>query len=301
MQDTKTLIKFDLENIPLFREGKVRNVYDLGDKLLFVVSDRISAFDVIMANGIPDKGKILNLISAFWFDSMKDIVENHVLTTDIDQIIAADGRLEPYRDILDKRSMLVKKTKPLTVECIVRGYISGSGWKDYQKTGMICGIKLPEGLKNSDKLEEVIFTPSTKADTGHDINITGEEAAEELGQDVFDFIKEKSISLYTKARDYADTKGIIIADTKFEFGKLGDKIILIDEILTPDSSRFWPKDDYEPGRQQKSFDKQFVRDYLETLDWWDKTPPGPELPEDIVMKTRDIYLQAYRILAGKEL
>lgn len=301
MNTTSTLLTLEMENVPLLRQGKVRNIYDLGDKLLFVASDRISAFDVVMPNGIPDKGKILNLISAFWFDTMKDMIENHVITTDIDEVIAADERLAPYRELLDKRSMLVKKATPLTVECIVRGYISGSGWKDYQKTGMICGINLPEGLKNSDKLEEVIFTPSTKADEGHDINITGEEAAEELGQDVFDFIKEKSISLYSKARDYADTKGIIIADTKFEFGKLGDKIILIDEVLTPDSSRFWPKDDYEPGRQQKSFDKQFVRDYLETLDWWDKTPPGPELPEDIVMKTREKYLQAYQILTGKQL
>ena len=290
----------NIAGVPLVKRGKVRNVYDLGDKLLFVASDRISAFDVIMANGIPDKGKILNLISAFWFDFMKGVAENHRITTDIDEIIKSDARLKPYRDVLDKRSMLVKKAAPLTVECIVRGYISGSGWKDYKKTGMICGIKLPEGLKESDKLENPIFTPSTKADEGHDINITQEQAREELGAETFDFIKSKSIEIYSKARDYAGTKGIIIADTKFEFGKVGNKIILIDEVLTPDSSRFWPKDDYQSGRSQKSFDKQFVRDYLETLDW-DKTPPGPELPEEIVSKTREKYLQAYRILTGKEL
>jgi phosphoribosylaminoimidazole-succinocarboxamide synthase len=300
MGNTTTLLTLDIAGVHLLRQGKVRNVYDLGDKLLFVVSDRISAFDVIMANGIPDKGKILNLISAFWFESMGDVVENHVITTDIDEIVAADARLEPYRDILEERSMMVEKATPLTVECIVRGYISGSGWKDYQKTGMICGIKLPEGLKLSDKLEDPIFTPSTKADEGHDVNITQEEAAKELGEETFNFIKETSVKIYSKARDYAATKGIIIADTKFEFGKIGDKIILIDEILTPDSSRFWPENDYEPGRPQKSYDKQFVRDYLETLDW-DKTPPGPELPEDIIEKTREKYLQAYQIITGKEL
>ncbi len=300
MEMTKTVLDIDIAGIPLVKKGKVRNVYDLGDKLLFVASDRISAFDVIMANGIPDKGKILNLISAFWFDSMKDIIGNHTITTDIDRIVSADERLVPYRDILDKRSMLVKKAAPLTVECIVRGYISGSGWKDYKKTGMICGIKLAEGLRESDKLESPIFTPSTKADEGHDINITQDEARKELGDETFDLIKRKSIEIYSKARDYAGTKGIIIADTKFEFGKTGDKIILIDEVLTPDSSRFWPESDYQPGRSQKSFDKQFVRDYLETLDW-DKTPPGPELPDEIVRKTREKYLQAYKILAGKEL
>ncbi|MDP8298335.1 MAG: phosphoribosylaminoimidazolesuccinocarboxamide synthase [Candidatus Tantalella remota] len=300
MGNTTTLLILDIAGVPLLRQGKVRNVYDLGDKLLFVVSDRISAFDVIMSNGISDKGKILNLISAFWFEFMGDVVENHVITTDIDEIIAADARLLSYRDLLDKRSMMVEKATPLTVECIVRGYISGSGWKDYQKTGMICGIKLPEELKLSDKLEDPIFTPSTKADEGHDVNITQEEAVKELGQETFDFIKETSVKIYSKARDYAATKGIIIADTKFEFGKIGDKIVLIDEILTPDSSRFWPEDDYAPGRPQKSYDKQFVRDYLETLDW-DKTSPGPELPEDIIEKTREKYLQAYQILTGKEI
>lgn len=300
MESTKAILTLDIPDVPLLKQGKVRNVYDLGDKLLFVASDRISAFDVVMSNGIPDKGKILNLISDFWFDFTEDVVENHRITTDIDQIIAADERLASYGDVLKGRAMLVEKATPLTVECIVRGYVSGSGWKDYQKTGMICGIKLPEDLKQSDKLEEPIFTPSTKADEGHDMNITQEEAAQELGQEIFDLIKKTSLDIYSKARDFADKKGIIIADTKFEFGKVGDKIILIDEVLTPDSSRFWPESDYQPGRAQKSFDKQFVRDYLETLDW-DKTPPGPVLPDDIVEKTREKYLQAYKILTGKEL
>ena len=300
MEQIKTRISFDIKDVPLFREGKVRNVYDLGDKLLFVVSDRISAFDVIMPNGIPNKGKILNMISSFWFDFTSDIIENHMITIDIDEIIASDERLAPYRAMLEGRCMLVKKAEPVPVECIVRGYISGSGWKDYQKTGMVSGIKLPEGMKLSGKLDKPIFTPSTKADEGHDENITQDQMKEEVGTEVFELLKEKSIAIYEKARDYADAKGIIIADTKFEFGTIDGKITLMDEALTPDSSRFWPKDDYEPGRQQKSFDKQFVRDYLETLDW-DKTPPGPELPEEITQKTMEKYLQAYKILTGKEL
>ncbi|NQT33060.1 MAG: phosphoribosylaminoimidazolesuccinocarboxamide synthase [Candidatus Omnitrophica bacterium] len=300
MENTKTILTFDIPGVPLLKQGKVRNVYDLGDKLLFVVSDRISAFDVIMSNGIPDKGRILNNISAFWFEFMKDVVDNHMITIDIDQIISADSRLEGFRSELEGRSMLVEKAQPMPVECIVRGYISGSGWKDYQSTGEISGIKLPEGLKQSDKLEEPIFTPSTKADTGHDINISQDEMKDTVGEDVFEFLKTKSVEIYSKAREYAGSKGIIIADTKFEFGKVEDKIILIDEALTPDSSRFWPAEDYQPGGSQKSFDKQFVRDYLETLDW-DKTPPGPVLPEKIAEKTREKYLQAYKILTGKEL
>ena len=300
MTRTNTVLNMDIKDVPLVRRGKVRNVYDLGEDLLFVASDRISAFDVVMANGIPDKGKVLNLISEFWFDLMAETARNHKITTDINEIISSDPRLERHRDVLEKRSMLVRKAEPLTVECIVRGYISGSGWKDYQKTGKICGIDLPSGLRESDKLDEPIFTPSTKADIGHDVNITREEARRELGADVFDLVEKKSVEIYSRARDYARERGIIIADTKFEFGKIGDEIILIDEVLTPDSSRFWPEDDYEPGRPQKSFDKQFVRDYLETIDW-DKTPPGPELPEEIVSKTSEKYVQAYRILTGKEL
>ena len=294
------ITKINIPELNLFREGKVRNVYDLGNKLLFVASDRISAFDVIMPNGIPEKGKILNMISKFWFNKTKDVISNHMISTDIDEIIKENPILEQHRLQLEGRSMLVKKAQPVMIECIVRGYLSGSGWKDYQETGMVSGIKLPVGLKNSDKLENPIFTPSTKADEGHDINITQDEMKEEVGVEVFNLLKEKSIALYKKARDYAEEKGIIIADTKFEFGKIGKDIILMDEALTPDSSRFWPKDDYESGRQQKSFDKQFVRDYLETLDW-DKTPPGPHLPEEIVLKTREKYMQAYKILTGQEI
>lgn len=300
MERTETTLNVEIPGIKLIKKGKVRDVYDLGEVILFVASDRISAFDVVMPNGIPDKGKVLNLISEFWFEKIGSSVKNHKITTNIDDIISYDERLKPYRHLLDKRAMLVKKAVPLTVECIVRGYITGSGWKDYKKSGMICGIKLPDGLIESDKLEDPIFTPSTKADEGHDENITQQEASEEVGKDVFEFIKEKSIEIYSGAREYALTKGIIIADTKFEFGKVGDDIVLIDEVLTPDSSRFWPKDDYEPGRPQKSFDKQFVRDYLETLEW-DKNPPGPELPEEIVSKTREKYIEAYRMLTGKDL
>ncbi len=300
METTKPLMSPDLSDVPLFKKGKVRNVYDLGDKLLFVASDRISAFDVVMANGIPNKGRVLNMISAFWFDFLKDVVDNHVITVDVDRIIAAEPKLGSYRGMLEGRSMLVRKAEPMPVECVVRGYISGSGWKDYRKTGSVCNIKLPEGLRQSDKLPGPIFTPATKAETGHDENISQDEMKKMVGDDVFTFLKDTSIAIYAKARDYADSKGIIIADTKFEFGKVEGKIILMDEVLTPDSSRFWPKDEYSPGGPQKSFDKQFVRDYLETLDW-DKTPPGPELPEDIVSKTSEKYLQAYSILTGKEL
>jgi len=295
----KTLLEIDIKNFKLFRKGKVRNVYDLGDKLLFIVSDRISAFDVIMKNGIPDKGKILNNISLFWFNFTKNIIDNHVITADIDEIMSMEPDLEKNKNIIEGRSMLVKKTRPLTVECIVRGYISGSGWKDYKRTGSVSGVELPPSLKESDKLKQPIFTPSTKADTGHDENISEDDMRNKVGDEAFAFLKKKSIDIYVKARDYALSKGIIIADTKFEFGYDGGKIILIDEILTPDSSRFWPRDDYEPGRPQKSFDKQFVRDYLETIDW-DKTPPGPELPREIVEKTRAKYIEAYRILTGKE-
>ncbi|MFH1877894.1 MAG: phosphoribosylaminoimidazolesuccinocarboxamide synthase [Candidatus Omnitrophota bacterium] len=295
-----TLLSLDIKELPLFREGKVRNVYDLGDKLLFVATDRISAFDVIMANGIPDKGKILNMISVFWFDYISGIVDNHMITVDIDEMIKLEPALEKYRGVLSGRAMLVKKAKPIMVECIVRGYISGSGWKDYQREGKVSGITLPEGLKLSDKLPEPVFTPSTKAEAGHDINISQDEMKEQVGEDVFNFLKEKSVAVYKKASEYAETKGIIIADTKFEFGKVGDKIIIMDEVLTPDSSRFWPRDEYAPGKPQKSFDKQFVRDYLEGLDW-DKTPPGPELPGYIVEKTREKYLDAYKILTGRKI
>jgi phosphoribosylaminoimidazole-succinocarboxamide synthase len=300
MKNTQSLTELKIPELDLFREGKVRNVYDLGDELLFVATDRISAFDVVMSNGIPGKGRVLNMISAFWFGQTADIIKNHMVTVDIEKIIFSRPELDPYREQLEGRSMLVRKAEPLPVECIVRGYISGSGWKDYQRTGMVSGIKLPEGLKLSDKLEEPIFTPSTKAETGHDENITQEQMKDTVGAEVFDLLKRKSLELYKSARDHAASKGIIIADTKFEFGRTGDDIILMDEALTPDSSRFWPVDEYSPGRQQKSFDKQFVRDYLETIDW-DKTPPGPVLPDDIVEKTAAKYFQAYKILTGKDL
>jgi phosphoribosylaminoimidazole-succinocarboxamide synthase len=253
-----------------------------------------------MKNGIPDKGKVLNSISVFWFDFTRDIIENHVITADIKEIVKAEPRLAAHEGLLAERCMLVKKTKPLPVECIVRGYISGSGWKDYTKTGAVCGIKLPKGLKESDKLAEPIFTPSTKADAGHDENISQEKMREIVGDKLFEFLKEKSIAIYKKAASYAETKGIIIADTKFEFGTMNGKTILIDEVLTPDSSRFWPKNEYRPGASQKSFDKQFVRDYLETVEW-DKTPPGPELPDDITRKTAEKYREAYKMLTGREL
>jgi len=300
MKTLKTLLSPNLKDITLLKKGKVRNIYDLGDELLFVTTDRISAFDVIMPNGIPSKGRVLNMLSVFWFEFTKDIIENHMITADPDEMVSAARELLPYKEMLAERSMLVKKAEPIMTECVVRGYISGSAWKDYKKTGMVCGIKLPEGLKESQKLADPIFTPSTKADEGHDLNISEEETKQIVGEDVFEFLKEKSLAIYKKASEYAESKGVIIADTKFEFGKIGDNIILMDEALTPDSSRFWPKNDYKPGRVQTSFDKQFVRDYLETLDW-DKTPPGPELPEDIILKTSEKYKEAYKILTGKEL
>ena len=300
MQTLKPLLSPNLKDIPLLKKGKVRNIYDLGEELLFVTTDRISAFDVIMSNGIPSKGRVLNMLSVFWFEFTKNIIENHMITADPDEMVSFVKELLPYKEVLAGRSMLVKKTEPIMTECVVRGYISGSAWKDYQKTGMVCGIKLPEGLEESQKLTEPIFTPSTKADEGHDQNISEGETKQIVGEGIFRVLKEKSLAIYKKASEYAESKGVIIADTKFEFGKIGDNIILIDEALTPDSSRFWPKNDYRPGRIQKSFDKQFVRDYLETLDW-DKTPPGPELPEDIILKTSEKYKEAYRILTGKEL
>ncbi len=300
MDAKNALMEASLKNIPLLKKGKVREVYDLGEELLFVASDRISAFDVVMANGIPDKGKVLNMISAFWFDHIKDLTSNHMISTDIEEIISRHGDLAEYASELEGRSMLVKRTEPIMIECIVRGYLSGSGWRDYQKTGSVSGVKLPEGMVLSEKIENPIFTPSTKAETGHDENITQQQVIDELGEEKFKILKDRSLKIYKEARSYAEKKGIIIADTKFEFGMLGDEIILIDEVLTPDSSRFWPLEDYEPGRSQKSFDKQFVRDYLDKLDW-DKTPPGPALPDDIVQETRKKYLQSYAVLTGKEL
>jgi len=296
----KQVLSTQIEGIPFFKKGKVRDVYKIGDELLIVATDRISAFDVIMPNGIPDKGKILTQLSKFWFDFSKDIIKNHIISTDFDSIVSREEKLKKYEEQLRDRIMLVKKTIPLPIECVVRGYLAGSGWKEYKKTGGITGIKLPEGLLEADKLPEPIFTPSTKADIGHDENITAEQAQNIIGKETFELIMKASINLYKKCADYALSKGIIIADTKFEFGKDGSDIILIDEILTSDSSRFWPKDTYSPGGSQPSFDKQFVRDYLETLDWG-KKPPAPQLPDDIINKTRDKYCQVLDMLTSKKL
>ncbi len=291
----QALLDIELPGIKLFKKGKVRNVFDLGDSLLLVASDRISAFDSVMPNGIPDKGAILTQISLFWFDFTKNIINNHVIESDVDKFPPA---LKPYRDKLAKRSMIGKKAELIPIECVVRGYLSGSGWKDYQKTRSICGLKLPEGLRESDKLPEPIFTPTTKAESGHDLNITEKEVIDNVGKETAAFIKEKTLAVYKACAEYADKKGIIIADTKFEFGFDNGEIILIDEILTPDSSRFWPKDLYRPGESQPSYDKQFVRDYLESIKW-DKEPPAPKLPEEVVQKSREKYLEAFRKLTGK--
>lgn len=291
---TVPLLRFDASELKKLRSGKVREVFDLGDRLLFVASDRISAFDVIMNDGVPDKGRVLNQISLFWFDRLREIAPHHFLTTDLGEI----GRKHPA---LNGRSMIVRKTRPLPVECVVRGYLAGSGWKEYQKTRSVCGISLPEGLKESSELPKPIFTPSTKAEVGHDENISFEVAARTLGKAKAEKIRDLSIAIYTAARDIARAKGILIADTKFEFGELSDgTIILIDEVLTPDSSRFWPADAYQPGRGQPSFDKQYLRDYLESLDW-NKRPPPPPLPPEVVAKTREKYLDVYRRLVGKDL
>jgi phosphoribosylaminoimidazole-succinocarboxamide synthase len=290
------LLSTDFKDLKLFRRGKVRDVYDLKDKLLIVSTDRISCFDVVLPSGIPNKGRVLTALSCFWFDMIKPIVAHHLITADVNKY---PEELQKHKKELAGRSMLVLKTKPLKVECVVRGYLSGSGWKEYQKSQSVCGIKLPAGLKESDKLPEIIFTPSTKEDKGHDVNVDQKYVEMQLGKDTADKIAQLSIKIYSEAADYALKHGIIIADTKFEFGVYNDEIILIDEVLTPDSSRFWPKDEYVPGKPQPSFDKQFVRDYLETLDW-DKTPPGPKLPQDIIEKTSVKYIDAYKKLTGKE-
>ncbi|HSR88348.1 MAG TPA: phosphoribosylaminoimidazolesuccinocarboxamide synthase [Pontiella sp.] len=289
--------KIELPGIEKFKSGKVREVYDLGDHYLFIASDRISAFDCVMPNGIPNKGQVLNMISRFWFDRTGDVVKNHMISTDVNDFPA---ELKTHADLLKGRSMLVQKAELLPVECIVRGYLIGSGWKEYQQSGTIGGMPLRAGYEMAGKLDEPIFTPSTKADEGHDENISIEQMNEIVGEALGRKLMDVSLELYKTAADYALTKGIIIADTKFEFGMVGDELILIDEVLTPDSSRFWPADTYQPGSSPFSFDKQYVRDYLETLDW-DKTPPAPELPEEIVMKTREKYLEAYRLLTGGEL
>jgi phosphoribosylaminoimidazole-succinocarboxamide synthase len=295
--EEKVLLTTEFNDLKLFRRGKVRDVYDLGDKLLIVSTDRISCFDVVLSDGIPFKGRVLTALSVFWFGLLKDALPNHFITSVIKDY---PQELQKYSDILSGRSMLVKKTRALPVECVVRGYLSGSGWKEYKNSQSICGIKLPAGLKESDKLPEPIFTPTTKADVGHDENVDQGYVENKLGKETAGKIKDYSIAVYNKAAEYALKRGIIIADTKFEFGIDDGKIIIIDEVLTPDSSRFWPKDQYRPAAGQPSFDKQFVRDYLETCDW-DKTPPAPRLPKEIVEKTTSKYLESYRLLTGKNL
>jgi phosphoribosylaminoimidazole-succinocarboxamide synthase len=288
--------KTQFDDLSLVRQGKVRDIFDTGESLLMVTTDRLSAFDVVLPDIIPDKGKVLNQISVFWFKQMESIVKNHIITTNVNDY---PEEFKPHSEALDKRSMLVKKADPLPVECIVRGYISGSGWSSYQKEGHVCGIQLPKGLKESDKLEQPLFTPSSKAEVGdHDINISFDEAVKLIGNEKAEKLRDLSLAIYKKGAEYALTKGIIIADTKFEFGVLDGEIILIDEILTPDSSRFWPLSDYEPGRGQNSFDKQYVRDWL-INSGWDKTPPGPKLPQDVIDRTSKTYKDIYTRLTGE--
>jgi phosphoribosylaminoimidazole-succinocarboxamide synthase len=286
----------DLPGIKKLRSGKVREVFDLGDTLLFVVTDRISAFDVILPDPIPKKGAVLNQLSAFWFKRFGKI-DNHFITADFDEFPKS---LQNYRDQLAGRSMIVKKTKPLAVECVVRGYLAGSGWKEYQESQSVCGIKLPAGLKQASKLPEPIFTPATKAETGHDENIDMATCAKILGKEAAERVKALSLQIYSTGRDHAEKKGIILADTKFEFGTVDGKLLLIDEVLTPDSSRYWPADQYAVGQSPPSFDKQFVRDYLETLDW-NKTAPGPKLPGDVIARTAAKYIEAFERLTEEKL
>ncbi|MBU4012633.1 MAG: phosphoribosylaminoimidazolesuccinocarboxamide synthase [Proteobacteria bacterium] len=291
-----TVFETDFPKLNLLKRGKVRDMYDLGETLLMVATDRISAFDVIMPDPVPQKGKILTQISLFWFDAMKPVVSNHIISSNVDDYPKI---CKPYSDMLRGRSILVKKARPLPIECVVRGYISGSGWKSYQESGSVCGIKLPDGLQESEKLPESIFTPSTKEDVGlHDVNINFEETVKIIGRSLAEKVKELSLSIYKKGAELADKKGIIIADTKFEFGVFENNIILIDELLTPDSSRFWPKESYSPGRSQKSYDKQYLRDYLVSINW-NKLPPAPSLPKEVIKNTREKYLDALKLIAGK--
>jgi phosphoribosylaminoimidazole-succinocarboxamide synthase len=299
---TAPLLETSFADLTLHRRGKVRDVYEVGDDLLIVTTDRISAFDYVLGSGIPDKGKVLTQLSAFWFERMGDLVPHHLIATDVD---AFPESLRAYRSMLAGRSMLVRRTRPVPIECVARGYLSGSGWKEYQQSGAVCGIALPAGLRESDRLPEPIFTPATKADTGHDINISEAEAARIVGADLVARLKRLTLEIYARGAAHAESKGIIVADTKFEFGLVGagspaTDVVLIDEVLTPDSSRFWPRAQYEPGHAQPSFDKQFVRDYLEEIRW-NKQPPVPSLPDEVVRRTRDKYIDAYRLLSGREL
>jgi phosphoribosylaminoimidazole-succinocarboxamide synthase len=291
---TSVVRETHLEGLPL-RRGKVRDVYDLGDRLLIVATDRLSAYDVVLPTGIPDKGRILTALSLWWFDFLKDITPNHLITTDIALMGPA---AQSQASVLAGRTMLCRKAKVFPVECVIRGYLAGSGWREYKTSGTVCGLCLPSGLKQCDRLPEPIFTPATKAETGHDENISFERAKDMIGAAAATTLRDRSLAVYRKAAEYARRHGILIADTKFEWGEAEGQILLVDEVLTPDSSRFWPADTYEPGRDQQSFDKQFVRNWLDTLDW-DRTPPGPVLPDDIVAKTRAKYVEAYERLTGK--
>jgi phosphoribosylaminoimidazole-succinocarboxamide synthase len=291
------VLQTDIPGVELHARGKVRDVYRVDDRILFIATDRISAFDYILPTGIPDKGRVLTQLSIFWFDFLRDLTPTHFITANVDEYPAP---LPQYRTQLEGRSMLVKRARMVEIECVARGYISGSGWKEYKQQGTVCGIKLPAGLRESDKLPEPIFTPATKAQTGHDENISFERTCSIIGEDLANRLRDLTLAIYTRAADYAATKGIIIADTKFEFGFVGDELVLGDEVLTPDSSRFWPAETYKPGGAQYSFDKQFVRDYLESIHW-NKQPPAPELPQEIAAKTGEKYREAYRILTGREL
>lgn len=296
------LLNTSFETLRLHRQGKVRDVYEADSGLVIVATDRISAFDYVLGSGIPDKGRVLTQLSAFWFAQTSDIVQNHLLSTRPDDYPAP---LRPYADVLRGRSMLVRRAEPLPIECVARGYLSGSGWKEYQETGRVCGVALPAGLEESARLPWPVFTPATKAQSGHDLNITEDEASALVGRDTVTRVRDLTLRLYSRGAAHAEPRGILVADTKFEFGRVLDgphkgELILIDEILTPDSSRFWPRDLYEPGGPQPSFDKQFVRDYLESIQW-NKQPPVPSLPADVVARTRDKYIQAFRLLTGLEL
>jgi phosphoribosylaminoimidazole-succinocarboxamide synthase len=309
---TAPLLQTDLEGLTLHRRGKVRDVYEIGGELLIVATDRISAFDYVLGSGIPDKGKVLTQLSGFWFERMGDLVPHHLISMEADEFPAA---ARAHAGQLRGRTMLVRRTEPIPIECVARGYLSGSGWKEYQQSGRVCGVELPRGLRESDRLPEPIFTPATKADTGHDINISEGEAGRLIGDDLIAKLKALTLEIYSRGVTHAESKGIIIADTKFEFGLArrndgdgsaeagaiaNDQIVLIDEVLTPDSSRFWPRDQYEPGHGQPSFDKQFVRDYLEEIKW-NKQPPVPSLPDEVIQRTRDKYVEAFRVLTGNAL
>ena len=288
----------NLTNVPLFNRGKVRDLYDLDDKLLMISTDRISAFDYVLPDGIPSKGDVLTALSEFWFNHTNSIVANHLITTDV---AAYPDVLKPHTDVIKGRSMLVRKADRIDIECVVRGYIAGSAWSEYKADGTVCGEKLPEGLRESDRLPQLIFTPATKAEQGeHDENISIAKMEELIGKDLSERIIETSFALFESASEHAEKVGIILCDTKFEFGLLDDKLILIDEVFTPDSSRFWPKDEYEPGTYQSSFDKQYVRDYLSDVGW-NKEPPAPHLPEDVIRNTSEKYLEAYQLIVGREL